>query len=256
MTQMPNRITIGGTPFDEPCAQTGFTIGAADLNKLECRAYIAAIIKVIGTPPDDVSFFVKSEDHDFGPHYEVEVRYGDNERAAAYAAKAEKGLARWEDARFWPPVLYVDSQAERVLREPELWDMTFNHLCVSSVEAMKAGREELAADGKRPPPAPPPLHGIEEWGGPTTPLNLVGKPPILAPAPDHKSGTGLWEYSQGHVGFYGYLMVAEAVVMKAFRLGLLDLPDRMWRDAYDDRLDPAAEAQAAIGEVSDNEFDF
>lgn len=139
-------MQIGGTPHEEACAQTGITDDAQALNKLECRAYIQALIKHYGQPPVGAEFRVKGNPHDFGTYYEVECRYDSQDPAAIdYACKVESGLARWDDVRMWPPVQYDGSQPLRILREPDLWSMDTNPLCLGTVEQLKAAQAEQAA---------------------------------------------------------------------------------------------------------------
>ncbi len=85
---------------------------------------------------------------------------------------------------------------------------------------------------------------VAERGGPDTPFQLAGKPPIGREPLNER----LWEYSGGHLGFYGFLRVADARITRRVMLGLLDLPDRMWRDAYDDEAHPGEEADDALAE--------
>ncbi len=85
---------------------------------------------------------------------------------------------------------------------------------------------------------------VAERGGPDTPFQLAGKPPIGREPMNER----LWDYSGGHLGFYGFLRVADARITRRVMLGLLDLPDRMWRDAYDDEAHPGEEADDALAE--------
>jgi len=103
-----DRVEIGCTPCEEDCAQTGSKdYDYTKLNKIECKAYIAALRKVYGDEPEGASLYTKSNPHDFGTYYEVAVRYDtNNEAATTYAWKLEAGLAKWADAGMHAPVLY------------------------------------------------------------------------------------------------------------------------------------------------------
>lgn len=238
-------LPVGGAPPEARCAQIGVTADAQRLNQLECRAYIAGLIKHCGMPPPGVSFRVKGSPHEFGTYYEVECRYpGDSPEAADYALKAEKGFPTWAEIRMWPPVVYDEnSQPVSVLEHPELWDMDKNPLCQTTIERLNAARRELAENaGSAAPaatsaPTPPPQVDIE-WGDADTPFCFSGKQPLLRKEED-RDLEQLWEYSQGHLGFYGYLRSCDATLRRRLGVGLFDLPDRAWRDAYDARQRPS-----------------
>ncbi len=85
---------------------------------------------------------------------------------------------------------------------------------------------------------------VAERGGSSTPFQLAGKPPIEREPVDQR----LWGYSGGHLGFYGFLRVADARISRRALVGLMDLPDRCWRDAYEDGAHPSAEADEALAE--------
>jgi len=87
---------------------------------------------------------------------------------------------------------------------------------------------------------------VADWGGPATPFQLTGKQPA-----GHMPGEDrIWDYAGGHLGFYGFLRVANTRITKRTGLGLMDLADRRWRDAYDEQAHPAEEADEAISEES------
>jgi hypothetical protein len=44
------------------------------------------------------------------------------------------------------------------------------------------------------------------------------------------------------------LRIADARISRKVMVGLLDLPDRNWRDAYDDEAHPSEEADEALDE--------
>ena len=94
---------------------------------------------------------------------------------------------------------------------------------------------------------------IAHWGDATVPFQLVGKNPIIHrdDNPDHK---GFWEYARGHLGFFGYLRVANRRIESKMEaacgtpFGLFELPDRLWRDAYENRQHPLDAADEALAE--------
>jgi len=70
---------------------------------------------------------------------------------------------------------------------------------------------------------------VAAWGDPSTPLQLAGKRPI-----ERTTGSDrLWDYAGDHLGFYGYLRVANVRIVRRIGVGLMDLSDRCWRDSYD-----------------------
>ena len=83
-------------------------------------------------------------------------------------------------------------------------------------------------------------------GSESEPFQLSGKNPIQHTPGACESHDRLFEYAGGHLGFYGFLRVAHARIARRIMVGLMDLPDRLWRDAYDDGAHPAEEADAAL----------
>jgi len=88
------------------------------------------------------------------------------------------------------------------------------------------------------------LRVVVERGGENTPFQLAGLPAIEPSTGDAR----LWEYAQGHLGYFGFLKVADLRIGRCVLVGLMDLPDRPWRDAYDDGAHPAEEADEALAE--------
>lgn len=98
---MPRTIDLSGTPFDEPCAQIGRDPDASVRSRQEALAYRAALVAVLGVPPDGYALEVASNAHDFGTYYTVRLRCPSDavHYDAAYEAVAENGaLARGDDA--------------------------------------------------------------------------------------------------------------------------------------------------------------
>jgi len=95
------------------------------------------------------------------------------------------------------------------------------------------------------------LTPVAAWGGPDTPFQLAGQPPIECKAtPDR-----LWDYAGDHLGFYTYLRIANARIVRRVGVGLSDLGDRCWRDAYDGKEHPCKAADDAIAkEAADMGF--
>ena len=99
--------SIGSTPSDEPCAQTGVTADWIMLQQLECEVYRAALIARFGVPPEGARLAIKTHSHDFGSYAEVEIRFDrDVAEHVAYFELVEGGLGSWLEANFTAPVLY------------------------------------------------------------------------------------------------------------------------------------------------------
>ncbi len=129
-------LEIGGTPCDEECAQTGVTRDAQEYNRLECRAYIEALRIKYGKEPEGAELRLKGSSHEFGTYYEVACHYDQNNEAArSYAFKVENGLATWEEAGFWKPVVYDRSQPVHVIRDPAAWSREANPTALPTLPA-------------------------------------------------------------------------------------------------------------------------
>lgn len=117
-------IDLDGKPAEERCASTGKTEGADVLNKLECRAYIKALKKRYGEPPEGSRFSVHGNPHDFGTYYTVRFHFDKASREAVeYADKVADELNHWLDVNFWAPVSYNKaSQLIHVIADLELLD--------------------------------------------------------------------------------------------------------------------------------------
>lgn len=99
-TTIMDYMTLGPTPYDEPCAQ----VGAADYyerSKRECAVYLHQLERTFPIPEalnGDVWFAVKTFAHDFGSYREVIVRFNDgNPDAVAFALAVEGDLpGKWD----------------------------------------------------------------------------------------------------------------------------------------------------------------
>ena len=85
---------------------------------------------------------------------------------------------------------------------------------------------------------------VAEWGDPNTPFQLAGKLPVGRDPVDER----LWDYAHDHLGFYGWLRVANVRIARKVGVGLMDLSDRLWRDAYDEQVHPGEAADVAVAE--------
>lgn len=137
---MTFKVEIGGTPAEEACAATGKTVDYDMYNRLECRAYIAALKVAYGPPPEGGEFRVKGNPHDFGTYYDVEYRCpDDNAEAVAYGFKVENGLSSWLQVNFWPPVTY-DRQCQpvHVISDLAMLDREKNPACFGDKQTLPA----------------------------------------------------------------------------------------------------------------------
>ena len=88
------------------------------------------------------------------------------------------------------------------------------------------------------------LTPVAAWGDRTTPFQLDGQAPVERRPLDNR----LWDYAGQELGFYGYLRTAHTRILRRIGLGLLDLSDRRWRDAYVERQHPWEAADKAIAD--------
>ena len=130
---MNNTYYLGPCPAEEDPVQVGDENYAA-LARAECRRYIEAIRQVCGTEPEGARLTVKSQPHDMGTYYEVVVQFdGDNEAAAAYAAKCDESApTTWpEPAKrisFQPGAVFTTIGATHAASHRELTEMVRRHL--------------------------------------------------------------------------------------------------------------------------------
>ncbi len=86
---MRDYITLGPTPAEEDCAQTG-TEGYEERSREECKRFLALIREVCGVEPPGACLSIKSFSHDFGLYREVVCYYLDDDEAATnYAYHCE-----------------------------------------------------------------------------------------------------------------------------------------------------------------------
>jgi hypothetical protein len=100
---MTDELDIGSGPCMEECAQVGRE-GYREQAVAECRAYIAAIKKKLGEPPDGCTLVVKANPHDFGTYYSVVARFEDR-KGFDYALRAESEAPKtWDEVGMEPPI--------------------------------------------------------------------------------------------------------------------------------------------------------
>jgi hypothetical protein len=132
-------MDIGGVPANEACAPINPYYDHSASNLLECKAYIAALKRVYGEPPDSANFRIRANSHDFGTYREVTLRYNPEcILACDYAKAVENGLAHWRDARMSAPAHYDPQDA---MRNPPLF-------IAKSVEDCFWPNEAAAAEAK------------------------------------------------------------------------------------------------------------
>jgi hypothetical protein len=101
---MTETYWLGPCPSDEEPASTLDT-DFHERNKAECRAFIQAIKRVCGEPPEGAVLRIKTEQHEYGAYRECIVEFdGNNPEAAAYAAKCDESApTTWEAAGMTTP---------------------------------------------------------------------------------------------------------------------------------------------------------
>jgi len=87
---------------------------------------------------------------------------------------------------------------------------------------------------------------VANWGSTDAGFQLAGDPAIERRPADGR----LWDYAADHLGFYGFLRVANTRILRRVGVGLLDLPDRLWRDDYNEKLHPGEAADQAIADAA------
>jgi len=90
---MKDQFELGTTvPHSEGCYQLGEE-GFAKFSKIEARALINQMLRILGTPPDRTGLKIISCPHDFGTYYDVAVVYDDDlEESQEWMLKAESGI--------------------------------------------------------------------------------------------------------------------------------------------------------------------
>ena len=94
---MRDFLSIGSSPYDEPCAQ----VGQSDYHEKaweECRRLMELIRRTLGPEPEGARLAIKPFLHDFGDYLEVVCYFEtDNTEAVAYALRCEgEAPATWE----------------------------------------------------------------------------------------------------------------------------------------------------------------
>jgi hypothetical protein len=86
---------------------------------------------------------------------------------------------------------------------------------------------------------------VAQRGGPSAPFQLDGHAPVEPPI----MRTQLWRYAEGHLGFYGFLCIANARLLRRGTLDVLGLTDQPWRAAYDAGANPIDEADKTLNGI-------
>jgi hypothetical protein len=96
---MYDQISLGPTPYEEPCQQVGSPDYSEIEAKKECRRFIDLLREKFGDEPAGAKLKITRNPHDFGDYFEVVVEYdGYSKEAVEYACLLESKLpGRWED---------------------------------------------------------------------------------------------------------------------------------------------------------------
>lgn len=96
---MYDSLSLGPTPYEEPCLQLGSPEYDEIEAKKECRRFIELLRKKFGEEPPGAMLKITRNPHDFGVYLDVVVQYdASNEYAVEYAFKLERELpASWEE---------------------------------------------------------------------------------------------------------------------------------------------------------------
>ena len=91
---------------------------------------------------------------------------------------------------------------------------------------------------------------VADWDTRDRPFRLDDKQPLLLLRGHDVTHDHLWDYAGSHLGFHGWLRVVNRRIERVTGIGLLDLPDRLWRDDYDSRMPPVEAADVAIDQAA------
>lgn len=113
---MSETFDLSGTPACEDCSQIGQDPRASERSRHEALAYRAALIATIGPPPTGYELRVRSNQHDFGTYYSVELRYPSDDALsnAEYEDLADQGLSHWHQAVMPAPYEYRPSSIHAI----------------------------------------------------------------------------------------------------------------------------------------------
>ena len=95
---MRDYINIGSCPWDSDCVQVGQD-DYTERSRIELKAFIAQIRRVIGPEPDGARLAIKTFQHDFGSYSEVVCHFDtDLPKSEDYAFEVEGSprLESWD----------------------------------------------------------------------------------------------------------------------------------------------------------------
>lgn len=109
-------LSLGPVPSEETRAALGRTPAYERYALLEANVHRAALIACFGPPPSGGSLRVEGRNAGHGRRYDLVARYDDDNPAAlAWAHAIGRGIQRWSDAGFLPPVRYDEAGQVREL---------------------------------------------------------------------------------------------------------------------------------------------
>ncbi|MBB2157350.1 hypothetical protein HLH33_13680 [Gluconacetobacter diazotrophicus] len=88
------------------------------------------------------------------------------------------------------------------------------------------------------------MSGVDSWGDVDAPFQFAGRQPITRDDSDPMMAS----YTSDHLGFHGWLRAVDRAISRRIGIGVFDLPDRCWRDAYDDQVLPRDAALEALAD--------
>ncbi len=95
---MYDSLSLGPTPYEEPCQQLGSPDYSEAEAKKECRRFIDLLRSKFGDEPPGAKLKITRNPHDFGEYFDVVVQYDPNvEEAVEYAFRLERELpGNWD----------------------------------------------------------------------------------------------------------------------------------------------------------------
>lgn len=89
---MMEKLYIGSTPCEEPCAQVG-QLDYEERVMEECERYIRLLVQMFSPIPDNVKFRAIPQSHDFGTYWEVAIVFDPTDsKAEEFAINVENNL--------------------------------------------------------------------------------------------------------------------------------------------------------------------
>lgn len=114
---------LGPTPTGEECVQVNSKTDYVEPMKAECQKYKELLQKKFPIPEDVNAYFtIKRSDHEFGPYYEVAIKYDmDDPKANAFMLHVEGNQPEsWADDKIVPFVYTPEPEMDEKINEAKI----------------------------------------------------------------------------------------------------------------------------------------